>query len=92
MTDSLSIIQRLINGKATDPVGQVEEVYQSSNGDLWQLIRKASPQHCLVRHTSDPSAAAVVSEMSIEKFLAFNGSGPGHEALRLLLTKTEAVT
>ena len=91
VTDSLSIIQHFIDNKA-DPVSQINEIYQSSIGDLWQLVREASPKQCLVRHTSTSSARGVVSEMSIERFLAINGSGPKREALRLLFAKTEVVT
>jgi len=92
MTDSLSIIQRLISDNAIEPVSQVDEVYQSSNGDLWQLVRNASPRRCLVRHTSTLSAGGAVSEISVEAFLAINASGSEHGALRMLLAKAEAVT
>ena len=91
MTDSLSIIHRLIDDKVGEPTSQVDHVYQSSNGDLWQLVREASSKQCLVRHTYNASLGGAVSEMSVEAFLALNGSGPEHGALRLLLGKVETV-
>lgn len=87
LTDSLSIIQRLINDEVGEPASQVDHVYRSSNGDLWQLVRETSPKRCLVRHTSTSSSGGAMSEMSVEEFLALNGSGPEHGALRLLLGK-----
>ena len=89
MTDSLRIIHNLIDDKVEKPLSQVDDVYRSSNGDVWQLIREASPQRCLVRHTSNASSGGAVSEMSVEAFLALNGSGPEHGALRLLLEQEE---
>ena len=85
MTDSLSIIYRLIDDKVGEPTSQLDHIYQSSNGDLWQLVREKSPKHCLVRHTPNVASGGAVSDMSVEAFLAINGSGPEHEALRLLL-------
>lgn len=85
MTDSLRIIHNLIDDKVGKPVSQVHDVYRSSNGDVWQLVREALPHQCLVRHTSNASSGGAVSEMSVEAFLAINGSGPEHGALRLLL-------
>lgn len=87
MTDSLSIIHHLIDDMAITPAGQVDEVYRSSNGDLWQLVRQASTNQIVVRHTLNPSSGGAMSEMSVEQLLAINGSGPEHGALRLLLGK-----
>lgn len=90
MTDSLSIIHHLIDDKAGEPASQVDDVYRSSNGDVWQLVREASTNRSLVRHTSNASLGGTVSDMSVEEFLAINGSGPEHEALRLLLLEKTA--
>lgn len=90
MTDSLSIIYHLIDDMTAKPASQIDEVYRSSNGDLWQLVREASPKRCVIRHTPNVSSEGAVSEMSIEAFLAINGSGPDHGALRLLLGTTES--
>ena len=91
MTDSLSIIHHLIDDEAGKPTSQIDDVYRSSNGDVWQLVREASTGRILVRHTPNVSSGGAVSEMSAEEFLAINGSGPEHGALRLLLRKIAAV-
>ncbi|MGI4796721.1 MAG: hypothetical protein ACRYG8_22220 [Janthinobacterium lividum] len=85
MTDSLSIIHHLIDDKVGKTASQVDDIYRSSNGDLWQLVRETSPNQCLVRHTPNLSSGGAVSDMSVNEFLAINGSGPEHGALRLLL-------
>jgi len=88
VTDSLSAIHHLIDDTAGKPAGEVDHIYRSSNGDLWQLVREASSRGQLVRHTSNLSSGGAVSETSVEEFLAINGSGPEHEALRLLLKES----
>ena len=90
MTDSLSIVHHLIDGMAANPASQLNEVYRSSSGDLWQLVRDTSTNRILIRHTPNVSSGGTVSEMSVEKFLAINGSGPEHGALRLLLGQIDA--
>ena len=87
MTDSLSCIHHLIEDTVGKPTSQIDDIYRSSNGDLWQLVRDASTSQILVRHTPNASSGGAVSEMSVEKFSAINGSGPEHGALRLLLRK-----
>jgi len=87
VTDSLSAIHHLIDDTAGTPNGEVDHIYRSSNGDLWQLIRASGCGH-LVRHTPDLSSGGAVSETSVEEFLAVNASGPEHEALRLLLKES----
>ena len=91
MTDSLSAIHHLIDNAAAEPASQVDDVYRSSNGDFWQLVRHASIDRVLVRHTPNPSSGGAVSEVSVEEFLAVNASGPEHGALRLLLGKIATV-
>jgi len=91
VTDSLSAIHHIIDDTPGKPADEVDHIYRSSNDDLWQLIREASSGRHLVRHTSNPSSGGAVSEMSVEEFLAINGPGPEHEALRLLLAKSTTV-
>ena len=90
MTDSLSAIHHLIDDTAGTPGRHVDDLYRSSNGDLWQLVREASTGRILVRHTPNASSGGAVSETSVEEFLAINGCGPEHGALRLLLGKCGA--
>lgn len=87
MTDSLSAIHHLLDDATEGTASPVDDVYRSSNGDLWQLVRDAPGGRMLVRHTPNASSGGAASEMSVEEFLAINGSGPEHEALRLLLDK-----
>ena len=91
MTDSLACIHHLIEDTAEKPTNQIDDIYRSSSDDLWQLIRQASTGRILVRHTPNASSGGVMSEVSVEEFLAINGSGPEHGALRLLLEKVTTV-
>lgn len=85
MTDSLSIIHHLIDGGAKTPADPAEQVYRSGNGDVWQLVRASPAGPASVRHTANAASGGAVSELSVEEFLAINGSGPEHGALRILL-------
>jgi len=58
-----------------------EEIYRSSNGDRWLLIRE---RH-VVRHEPNLASGGRVTEVPIEEFLARTGSSPQNEALRDIL-------
>ena len=85
MTDSLSTIRNSIRRNDLDATGLPCTIYVSSNGDVWELVREARPDQCMVRHTPTPSSGGQPNSMTIEQFLAVNSSGPEHAALRVLL-------
>src|SRR5882757_4619588 len=62
-----------------------EEIYRSSNGDRWTLIRDTNSGRRLVRHEANPSSGGQVTETDVEAFLSIGGSGPEFAALRRLL-------
>ena len=84
MTDTLSTVHHLLDGQAGAP-GDMHDIYRSSNGDTWQLVREGGSKSSMVRHTANPSSGGNVTDLSVEQFLAVNGHGPEHAALRVLL-------
>ena len=73
----------------------ITEIYRSSNGDRWQIVRiKESrskephgkePISALVRHIPNPSSGGTTTDASVADFLSTNGPGPEYAALRRLL-------
>jgi len=61
------------------------EIYQSSNGDRWQLVGTADPTTMLVRHMPNPSSGGQTTDTTVADFLSTNGPGPEYAALRRLL-------
>lgn len=64
-----------------------EEIYRSSNGDRWTLIRDTNTGHRLVRHKANPSSGGHVTGKDVDAFLSVAGSGPEFAALRRLLAR-----
>jgi hypothetical protein len=64
-----------------------EEIYRSSNGDRWTLIRDTSAGRLLVRHEANPSSGGRVTDTDVDAFLRIAGSGPEFDALRRLLSR-----
>jgi hypothetical protein len=64
-----------------------EEIYRSSNGDRWTLIRDADSGRLSVRHEANPSSGGRVTDTDVDVFLSIAGSGPEFKALRRLLNK-----
>jgi hypothetical protein len=64
-----------------------EEIYRSSNGDRWTLIRDTTTGHHLVRHEANQSSGGQVTDTDVDAFLSVAGSGPEFTALRRLLDK-----
>lgn len=62
-------------------------IYQSPNGDAWRLLREAPNPLILVRHTANAASGGKITDLPVEEFLAIDGAGPEHQALRVLLTK-----
>jgi hypothetical protein len=63
----------------------VTEIYKSSNGDRWELVRTTDPERALVRHIPNPSSGGRTTETAVADFLTTNGPGPEYTALRRLL-------
>lgn len=63
----------------------VTDIYRSSNGDLWSLIRDTETGRRLVRHQPNLASGGHVTETTVEEFLAVNGAGPEYQALRRML-------
>jgi len=61
-----------------------QEVYRSSNGDCWYLVREPGSERMLVRHQPNRASGGCSSLMSIEDFLA-EGHTPQQKALWCLI-------
>ena len=63
----------------------ITELYQSSNGDRWQLVRSSDPARLLVRHIPNAPSGGHTTDTTVPDFLRINGPGPEYAALRQLL-------
>jgi hypothetical protein len=63
----------------------ITEIYRSSNGDRWQLVRTTNPARMLVRHIPNLSSGGQTTSTTVADFLITNGPGPEYAALRQLL-------
>ena len=66
----------------------ITEIYRSSNGDRWQLVRGTEAARMFVRHIPNPSSGGQPTDTAVADFLSINGTGPEHAALRRLLDST----
>jgi hypothetical protein len=64
-----------------------QEIYRSSNGDRWTLIRDTTSGRLFVRHEANPSSGGHVTDIDVDAFLSVAGSGPEFAALRRLLNR-----
>jgi hypothetical protein len=64
-----------------------ENIYGSSNGDRWSLIRDTSTGRVFVRHEPNPSSGGRVTDTDVEEFLSLDGPGPEFAALRHILDR-----
>lgn len=64
-----------------------ENIYSSSNGDRWRLVRDSTNGRVFVRHEANPSSGGKVTETDVEEFLNVGGSGPEYTALRRILDR-----
>ena len=62
----------------------ITEIYQSSSGDRWQLVRTTEPTSALVRHIPNSPSGGRPSDITVAEFLS-TGVGPEHWALRRIL-------
>jgi hypothetical protein len=67
----------------------ITELYRSSNGDRWQLVREADPASMVVRHIPNPSSGGCTTETAVAHFLSVNGPRPEYAALRRILASFE---
>jgi hypothetical protein len=69
---------------------QTRELYQSANGDKWDLVRDSGSGRVFVRHQPNPSSGGQSSDWEIGTFLRAGAGGPEHqELLRLIGTLVE---
>src|SRR4051812_30193497 len=61
-----------------------QELYRSSNGDCWYLVREPGSERMFVRHQPNRASGGCSSLISIEDFLA-EGHTPQQEALWCLI-------
>ena len=61
----------------------LRELYSSSNGDRWYLVR--SDGRLLVRHVPNPPSGGFPSHTEVGAFLASGGKNPEHRALLNLI-------
>ena len=66
----------------------ITEIYRSSNGDRWQLVRTTDPTSMLVRHIPNPSSGGRTTDTSVADFFSVDGPGPEYAALRRQLEST----
>jgi hypothetical protein len=63
----------------------INQIYRSSNGDRWELVRSTDPERALVRHIPNPSSGGRMTDTPVADFLSTDGPGPEYAALRRLL-------
>lgn len=68
----------------------LQEIYRSSNGDCWWLMRDPALGRMFVRHEPNPESGGRVTDMHVEEFLSRGGCGPEHAALRRIMDNREA--
>lgn len=68
---------------------EARELYNSSNGDRWYLVRELRSGHVFIKHEPNVASGGDMSLIEIGKFLR-QGHGPQHsELLRLIGTLVE---
>ena len=60
------------------------ELYRSSNGDEWHLVRETDSEHVLIKHQPNTASGGRTSYVEIAEFLT-GGHGPEHQALLELI-------
>lgn len=70
---------------------RAREIYRSSNGDRWSLVRDLDSGRVFIRHEPNISSGGQISETAIGDFLVCDAHGPEHvELLRLIGTLVES--
>jgi hypothetical protein len=69
---------------------QTRELYRSTNGDRWYLVRDSESGRALVRHEPNLPSGGQIADIEIGTFLSRGGQGPEkQELLRLIGTLVE---
>ncbi|MGU3417003.1 hypothetical protein [Methylobacterium sp. D54C] len=61
------------------------ELYTSSNGDRWLLLRDRSDGRSFVRHEANAASGGRVTDIALAAFLAADRGGPEHQAIWALI-------
>ena len=69
----------------TRDIAKSLQIYRSSNGDRWLLIRDRASGTAYVRHEANPASGGQVTDIEIEAFLSQGHRGPEHQALLALI-------
>jgi hypothetical protein len=64
---------------------KARELYRSTNGDRWSLIRDLGSERVFVRHEPNLPSGGGSSDITIGDFLARGGHGPEHQGLLRLI-------
>jgi hypothetical protein len=62
-----------------------ETIYSSPNGDRWLLVCDSESGEAIIRHEANEASGGMVSEQSVDAFLATDGQGPEHLALQQMI-------
>lgn len=66
---------------------RARDLYRSSNGDRWLLVRDLDSGRVFIRHEPNMSSGGQTSETAVGDFLVRDAHGPQHaELLRLIGT------
>jgi hypothetical protein len=69
---------------------EAKELYRSSNGDRWCLVRDSGSGRVFVRHEPNAPSGGRASDFDVGEFLVRGGYGPEHsELLHLIGTLVE---
>lgn len=67
------------------------DLYRSSNGDRWSLVRDLDSGRVFIRHEPNMPSGGQPSEVAVGDFLVGDANGPQHaELLRLIGTLVES--
>jgi hypothetical protein len=64
---------------------QARELYSSSNGDQWFLVRDTASGEVFVRHEPNAASGGEAARIEIGEFLIRGVYGPQHQALLHLI-------
>jgi hypothetical protein len=66
---------------------EARELYSSTNGDRWYLVRDPDSGRVFIEHKPNVSSGGRTAHMDVGEFLLRGGAGPEHqELLRLIGT------
>jgi hypothetical protein len=66
----------------------ITEVYRSSNGDRWQLVRITHPTSISARRIPNPASGGQTTDITVADFLSMSGPDSEYAALRRRLEST----